>query len=88
MKKILSILLLSFAFAYEFQAYNSDPDYDEEAIWEQAKRIYLKANPGYLFGERHPMIPEGYDYVTEARIGWPLNWPGLKKEKYFEYKAE
>ena len=133
-----------FFFAYEFQAYNSDPDYDEDAIWEKAKKIYLKANPAYLFSERDPMIPEGYDserqamkmvisrnacpsffipmnaqdaekllrdykkygpdeliwwysrgidnegydYVTEARIGWPLNWPGLKKEKYFEYKAE
>jgi len=133
-----------FYFDYEFQFYRSDPEYDVDAVWEKAKKIYLKANNWSEFTERYPMSTEGYDnekgalklvfaedifppvfvpmsakdaenllrdikkygtdelvwwysrgideegylYASHVSVGWPVNWPGQRQGRIFEYIAE
>ena len=57
----LDLSFREFYFDYEFQAFLSGREYDEDALWNKAKKIYLNANNWSEFTERYPMSTEGYD---------------------------
>lgn len=55
-----------FYFAYEFNRYVNDPDYDEDEVWEEGKYKFLRANSFTAVGSRYPMMPEAYDPERKA----------------------
>ena len=54
-----------FYFGFDLAEYLSDPEnYDEDAVWEKAKKIYLK--PNFAFTQRYPMSADSYDTNRQA----------------------